>query len=365
MVTREEVFAAYQLILGREPESEAAIAAHQVEPSLDRLGRRIMASDEFRQRAKSGFSLLTRPTWVCAEIRFGLKLWLDLSDYAVSAECLRNQWEIAETDLILSILQPGDVFVDVGANIGWFTVLAAHVVGTAGHVYAFEPRHDTCAYLARSVAANGFEQRCSVMPFALGAEEAELDLAWIPAEHNPGHSFLVPGSLPEGAERFGRVAVHPLDSLRITSPVRVMKIDVEGAEHQVLHGAEALIGRDHPILVLELFPQWLQAISGSTARSLCDWLRARGYRVFHLSAEGGLGRELHAWDDLGQSDGAGFFNVVAVSGDGCRRLLAHRLDHRVADLEGRLAVERQARAAAEARAENAGDAANDAPPDPR
>ena len=97
------------------------------------------------------------PKWVCTELRDGLKLWVDLADIGVSAGCLLNDWEPSTTAFILAALGPGDVFVDVGANIGWFTILAAHRVGVSGHVWAFEPRPGTCGRLADSVSANGFE----------------------------------------------------------------------------------------------------------------------------------------------------------------------------------------------------------------
>ena len=68
-------------------------------------------------------------------------------------------WEPYETSLLLSMLQPGDVFVDVGANIGYFSVLAAVVVGEGGAVFAFEPDPDNFRLLRDNVALNGFEQQ--------------------------------------------------------------------------------------------------------------------------------------------------------------------------------------------------------------
>ena len=317
MLSREEVSIAYRLILGREPESEATVVAHQAEEKLERLGRRLLTSDEFRHRAATELAASLKPKWVCSEICHGLKLWLDLSDLGVSAGCLHDNWEPAETEFILSVLAPGDVFLDVGANIGWFSILAAHAVGPEGRVYAFEPREEIHRRLVQSVAANKFEERCHVERAALGAAASETELAWIPSERNPGHSFFAPQVLPEGAELLGRVPVRTINSLNISPPVRVVKIDVEGAEPQVLDGARGLIARDRPILLLEIFPQWLRTVSNVTPETLLASLRETGYRVFRL-IETGIGRELHPGDDGTEPGGREYFNVIAISDEDFR-----------------------------------------------
>jgi hypothetical protein len=74
-------------------------------------------------------------TWVLAEPRAGLRLWLDLGDYGVSRPCLINRYEPDETAFVEQYLRPGMSFVDVGANIGWFSLIAAkalrHVSGVS------------------------------------------------------------------------------------------------------------------------------------------------------------------------------------------------------------------------------------------
>ncbi|MBS7812067.1 FkbM family methyltransferase [Roseococcus pinisoli] len=347
MVSREDVISAYMSILGRVPESEAVIAAGQEAASLTALGQRLLEGEEFR--ARMAVDVFARSKWVCAEIRDGLKLWLDLADHGVSLGCLRGGWEPAETDFVLAVLEAGDCFVDVGANIGWFSVLAAQAVGPGGRVYSFEPREDLSRRLRQSIADNGFDERCRIETIALGAEEGSIELAWVPDERNPGHSFLVPGALPEGAASLGRVPVRPLDALGIEGPVRLIKIDVEGAELLVLRGAQSLIARDRPILLFEIFPEWLRRVSGTTADALLTQLRGCGYRLFCLG-ESGIGRELHGGDDGSQPGGPAYYQVIALSETDCRRYLSLRLDHRVSGLEERLRREGEIFAAAQAEA---------------
>jgi FkbM family methyltransferase len=331
MVTRDDVARAYRLILGRDPESEAAFAAHQAEPTIESLGRRLISSDEFRRRTAGRYSEMPAPKWVCVEIRHGLKLWIDLTDIGVSAGCLHDNWEPVTTDLILAVLKPGDCFVDVGANIGWFTVLAAHRAGESGRVFAFEPRPDCFERLSDSLRLSGLDGRCRLEAVALGDRDGRLNLASIPAEHNPGHSFLITGDMPEGAEAVVLTDVRTLDSYAIQERVRVIKIDVEGAELQVLRGGESLIRRDQPIILLEIFPKWLGVVGATTATTLLGWLTDRGYRVFCLT-DRGIGHEIHA-GNFSESNHPDFFGVIALAEADAALLLATRFDDRVVDLE--------------------------------
>ena len=114
--------------------------------------------------------------WVIAIIRDGLRIWINLRDAHVSRGCLNDRYEPAETDFILSQLTKGDNFLDIGANIGWFTILAAHRVGATGRVIAFEPHSDINAALKNSVAENKFDDRVTVHRLALGAEAGEMEL---------------------------------------------------------------------------------------------------------------------------------------------------------------------------------------------
>lgn len=345
MVSREDVVAAYRLMLGREPESEAVIEAHRVEQSLDDLSQRILRTPEFRRRISAEVRAPSDPLWICTEIPNGLRLWVDLADQGVSAGCLYGSWEPVETDLLLSVLRPGDTFVDVGANIGWFTILGAHAVGTAGHVHAFEPRADLFDRLKQSVAENRFAERCDLHHLALGKASTELELFWIPEERNPGHSFITSDAPPEGAKQVGKVRVEPLDTIPIGTPVRAMKIDVEGAELQVLLGAADLIERDRPFLLVEIFAKWLNAVGETSPEEVYAWLRARGYRVFKL-ADTGIGRELHPGEDGYEPNGPEYFSVVALAPRDLETLLSTRLDRRAQDLERLLSLEIEARHAA-------------------
>ncbi|MFE0758471.1 FkbM family methyltransferase [Inquilinus sp. NPDC058860] len=310
MLEREDVLSACRIVLGREPENEAVLEHWRSYPSLAALGAELLRSEECRRRATLGDLPASTERWVCAEIRHGLRLWLNLMDLGVGLGALRDDWEAVETQFVLSQLGAGDCFVDIGANIGWFTVLGAHKVGPEGRVYAFEPRFDLMRRLRDSVAANGMLERCIFHNVALGNAEGEMEIAAVPSERNPGHSFLVRGELEPEAIAYGKVKIRRLDDFSFEKPVDLIKIDVEGAEAMVLAGGLGLLKRDKPFLVSEFFPAWLRKVSGIEPESYLNSLRDIGYRVFELT-DSGVGSLIA--DLPTDADQEGFFtNVVAT-----------------------------------------------------
>lgn len=147
-------------------------------------------------------------------------------------------------------LSRGHCFIDVGANIGLMTVYAARAVGGEGTVLAFEPDPDTFSILQSNVGLNELDNVISA-PVALGKSAASLPLYRM--AHNRGRSSLVAPDA-EGT-RNARAQVQPLDSFLAEHGVptpRMVKIDVEGWELDVLQGAEGLLGGpDAPILCVE------------------------------------------------------------------------------------------------------------------
>ena len=97
-------------------------------------------------------------------------------------------WEPYETALLMSLLRPGQVFVDVGANIGYFSLIAARLVGDGGAVYAFEPDPLNFRLLQASVASNGLTRRVHAVSAALAAKEGE-GLLYLSADNLGDHQI--------------------------------------------------------------------------------------------------------------------------------------------------------------------------------
>jgi FkbM family methyltransferase len=158
----------------------------------------------------------------------------------------------AEQEWLGQSLAPGGVFYDVGANVGFFTLVAARLVGRRGHVVAFEPLPENLAQLRRNIALNGFDH-VTVVPAAAGSESGATQFG---ADSEVGRRHLSRILGPE--ERRGdpiEVAVVTIDEWREAtgaSPPSVMKIDVEAASSTSCRGAGRTIGEHRPTILMEV-----------------------------------------------------------------------------------------------------------------
>jgi FkbM family methyltransferase len=285
MLTPEQVAWGYRYLLGREPESDKIIALQARNHTDWRSFRHsLLASAEF----KGGQTSLNLPSkWVAADVFGGKRMiWLDLRDDFVSREALRDSYETIESAFVSALLRPGDVFLDIGANIGWFTLLASTLIGESGHIHAFEPLRPTVGYLRRSVAVNGLQPMVTVHEFGLADVEGEFRLAWKKNSRNPGNSYLVDGER-DGIETIS-IQLRTLDSLRLDK-VDFVKLDVEGAEPKVFAGGRNTFKKHRPIVMSELFPDQLKMVAGISPREFIAMFKSLDYQSFivdqHESSE--------------------------------------------------------------------------------
>jgi FkbM family methyltransferase len=171
-----------------------------------------------------------------ARTKFGDLMELQTPDVIGSVIYSTGQWEPLITRYIRGHLHAGDIFVDVGANIGYYTLLAAHLVGPSGHVYAIEASPSMCERLVRNVRLNDY-RNVSVIQGAVAEKKGEVSL-FKGDELNLGHSTTIEALAErEGLALEGRVNADTLehfvggDELR---RARFIKVDVEGAEFSVL-----------------------------------------------------------------------------------------------------------------------------------
>lgn len=177
-------------------------------------------------------------------------------------------------------LDAGDVAFDIGANLGWYSLLLSRLADPAAAIFAFEPDPDNFRLLRGNLAANGARQVTAVNS-AVGAEPGTLTL-YQSHERNRGRHSLLP--LSESA-RSVAVSVESLagfwqQQALGTRPIRFVKIDVEGYETFVLRGAGLLLARCET-LVLEYSPQFMQR-AGLEPRELLDVASAAGLEPWLL-----------------------------------------------------------------------------------
>jgi FkbM family methyltransferase len=207
----------------------------------------------------------------------------DLRDSIAREVCFTGRYEPQETALVQTILKPGMTFVDVGANWGYFTLLAAHQVGTSGKVVSLEPDPRLFPMLAANIAVNGMSQ-AHAMQVAAGAGPGLLTLAGF-AERggNFGLSRVVRKDPTEGP--LFHVAARSLDDVieeLHLHAVDLLKMDIEGAEGLALLGLRrTLADRRVRRILIELHPAQL-AEHGQVAANLLDELRQAGYDAWRI-----------------------------------------------------------------------------------
>jgi FkbM family methyltransferase len=155
-----------------------------------------------------------------------------------------GEFSEGEVEIFRSVLRPGDIAVDIGANIGAHTIPMAQLVGPTGFVFCFEPQRILFNILCGNVALNELVN-VKAYPLALGRAPGQTRV--MPLDYRGANDF---GGVPLGGAQGEPVAVATLDQIGLAK-VRFMKIDVEGMEIEVLLGAKGLLARDRPLLYVE------------------------------------------------------------------------------------------------------------------
>lgn len=227
---------------------------------------------------------------------------------AIGEQLFAGWFEPAEVAFARRHLQPGDVVLDVGANAGLYTVIAARAVGASGHVYAFEPDERALALLRRNVEVNGLKN-VTVIEAAVSDETGERPFA--AASDTALSSLAAIQRDDQQIEGWRTVRTVRLDDAIAThgiGGVRFLKIDVEGAEKLVLDGAANLLSRAPAgfTILFEAFERNAEAF-GYTVRELLEILRSKGFdlRGFDPSLQ------LLPIDAGGSSIGKTVYNFVA------------------------------------------------------
>lgn len=186
-----------------------------------------------------------------------------------------NMMEPTQTAHFSSVVKKGHVVFDVGANVGYYTILGARLAGSQGQIFSFEPLVRNIAYLHRHVALNKLKN-VSIIPSACSDK---IEVAGFYPEGNAAIGHLESTSdLPlNGAVKMTLVPTVTLDAVANKLSVRpdILKIDVEGAELAVLKGAETILSLHKPAIFL--------SVHSETLRKTClDYLSGFGYKFTPL-----------------------------------------------------------------------------------
>jgi FkbM family methyltransferase len=197
--------------------------------------------------------------------------------------CKTHDSELRLARFFIRFIQPGDNIADVGAHFGYFSLLAAHLAGPEGSVWSFEPGSATHTVLTQNTQAF---QQMEVHRLLVGAENSLRDFWEFPtlfSEYNTTRPDSVPEHLRGRKTQLASTRLDTFFTAHQAAP-RLIKIDVEGAEYEVVQGLEGLFEQGiFPVLAMEYLGE-------QGHQQAVKWLLMRGYQVFVPASTG----ELHA-----------------------------------------------------------------------
>jgi len=215
--------------------------------------------------------------------------WMKRNDNMIQ-QLVSASFETAEITFVEKFLQPGMTVLDIGANQGLYSLIASRGVGPTGRVFSFEPSPRERRALRLNLAIN-FSRNVKVEALALGSQESTADLFVVQGSQTGCNSLRPPdvysSTLPV------RVQVTSLDqwlSQHRISRVDFIKLDVEGAELDVLRGAQSLLSQSPGPVVLCELEDVRTAPWGHTAEDVAAFIRKLGYELFRCDSSGELVR---------------------------------------------------------------------------
>lgn len=257
--SEDDIAACFRLLLGRNP-GKKEWHAHRLTAGqpLAEIVTKFLSSNEFKGRKLSGTSLADSGHEVIST-QHGFKICISAEDQVCATLRSGGSYEPAVTSVVRRVLAPGSRFVDIGANIGYFSVMAAMLVGEAGRVFAVEPYAYNLKLLTLNLKLNSCAN-VEILPFALSNERGLLN--YDDSAGNSGQVFELGSELAALLDSVLVYAVALDDIMANETPIDLIKMDIEGAEHLALQGMQATVLRDRPIIISEVSEGFLQAVSG-------------------------------------------------------------------------------------------------------
>ncbi len=224
-------------------------------------------------------------------LRGGPRIYVDTRSVDIGSHVLTHGiWEEEYTTLFQRLIRPGATVLDIGANIGVYTLRAAAAAGPLGKVHAFEANPRLAELTRRSIHINGFESFCQVHCLAVADRRGEARLVFSHAWSGGGSLFRHEQDLAARGEEAVLCPMLPLDDLFPAASFRadVIKIDIEGAEGQALRGMRQLLERSPELrLMMEFSPDML-AGAGTPPQEVAELLGGMGLRPWLINQAAAL-----------------------------------------------------------------------------
>lgn len=207
-------------------------------------------------------------------------------DSIISPLLLKDKvWEPFETELFRSTIAPGMTVLDVGANLGYYSLIAARAVGDAGRVFAFEPDPDNFQLLCKNIEINGYN---NIVPIQKAVTDSSGVVELFQSPKNRGDHRIFNGQIFNYDNDRQKIIVDAISLDEFFDEEMhqpdVIKIDVQGAEMKLFQGSTRMIAdRDNLVLFTEVWPKGLSE-AGSSAEEYIQALFDNGFELFSLGS---------------------------------------------------------------------------------
>jgi FkbM family methyltransferase len=309
LATKADIIACFRLILGRNPNREEwpGHSAKAGEP-LPEVVASYLNSLEFSRRGLLERNFMEHVSLAALP---GFRIYAADDDIAVGRHVAQDNYERDVTAVFRHFLKPGMNVIDIGANIGYFTMLSASIVGPGGTVLAIEPNPANAKLLEASRRANGFEN----VTLAQVAAGAQTSLLALHTAHSNGTTSAPSDDLNQ---LMAAVTVPALraDSL-VSEELRIdlIKVDVEGSEFKALQGCETIINRWRPVIVSEFSPDMMAGMGGVDGPTYLRHLVSFGYALHVIEHNGSFLPAASGWQAVMAAyaeRGSDHIDIVAV-----------------------------------------------------
>lgn len=224
-----------------------------------------------------------------------IRFWINLSDHIESQVYFHNMQEgdRGQIRLLKKFWKPGITFLDIGANVGVYTVMAAKRLGHNSVIHAFEPVQRLYQRMTSNLILNAYDHVIT-HPVAISSSTGSASI-WIPKHNNLGMSSLHPSTPNLEEEHIHTITLDDwVKKIGITS-IDIIKMDIEGHEMQALVGAESTLTNMQPVITIELSREHLKR-ANSTPEEVTAFLKNYSYTPYGISDEG-IPFEKPIWKD--------------------------------------------------------------------
>jgi len=211
----------------------------------------------------------------------GHKMFLDSEDSLRLS--IFGAWEPFETELVKKEIKKGDVVLDLGANIGYYTLIFAKLVGEGGKVFAFEPEPDNFALLKKNVEINGY-QNVILVRKAVSNKTGKFKL-YLSDDNKGGHS-MYPLSPQDGSQSIEIEAIRLDDYFEnYDGKIDFIKMDIEGAEEKAIQGMSSLLKKNKNVKIVSEFNPPTLKQGGIEPEEYLELLTGFGFKLYEVSEQ--------------------------------------------------------------------------------